>query len=140
MGILVQTTAQVTKCSAENRKRLAISLATLLINFVVALWAFSRRHDIQQNQSKIVIFNIVFIFTGILSPYANLSILVPEWFTWHGFVIICAFVTIVKGYNVIVAWFKQKVVLAVRYKIDKLWVLVFGMDQLPIVVGVGSNS
>ncbi|GKD25711.1 hypothetical protein Tco_1231925 [Tanacetum coccineum] len=75
----------------------------------------------------------------ILSPYATLSILVPEWFTWHGFVIICTFMTIVKGYNVIFAWFNQKVVLAVRYTIDKLWELVFGTDQLPIVVGASSD-
>nr|GFA87084.1 hypothetical protein [Tanacetum cinerariifolium] len=87
MGILVQTTAQVTTtCTTENRNRLAISLATLLINFVVALW------------DPISIRNSLDSCTRMVH----------------------------------LAWL-------LRYTIDKLWELVFGTDQLPIVVGAGSD-
>lgn len=134
MATLVQTIAQMTKFTSENKIRMGISLASLLVNFFAALWTFSLPNDIQQNHWKVVVFNIVFIITGILPPYSAFSMLVPHWLTWYGFAIICCVVTFVKGYNILEIMYtcsSQKVNVATKYVIEK-FTLLNKTRQLPI--------
>ncbi|KAI3741184.1 hypothetical protein L1987_58851 [Smallanthus sonchifolius] len=138
MAILVGTSVQMTKSTQENKIHMAFCLATLVMNFVTLLSVFSQKDDIHHKGLKTIIFKVIFIFTGILSPYLAFCLLLPEWFTWFGFVIICIIVTIIKGHNImkfIITWPYQKLAITIKYVIAKFSVL-FLRDQLSNVVAV----
>nr|GEX68757.1 hypothetical protein [Tanacetum cinerariifolium] len=127
MGILVPTIAEMTQPTTENKMLMGISLATLVMNFIATLWIFPQISDLAEDHWKVVTFNIVFIFTGILSPYLAFSILIPRWGTWQGFAIICTMVVFVKVYNVlsiVLIWIYRKIVVAMDYVTEKFLVLI----------------
>ena len=129
MAIFMQTVAEMIEYTPENKKRMGIALATLLINFIATLCTFSFTVDTQNNHWKAIIFNFVFSFTGILCPYSVFSMLLPQWLTWHGFAIVCAVLTFIKCYNelqLIGIWFCQKIFDSMMYVIEKLSMLIFG--------------
>nr|GEZ07638.1 S-adenosyl-L-methionine-dependent methyltransferases superfamily protein [Tanacetum cinerariifolium] len=132
-GIVLQTIAQrADKSADENNIRLGITLGAIVVNLAADLWALTLTDDIPHNHWKIIVFKIVFIFTGILSPYAAFSMLAPDWFTWYVFVIICTVITLYKCCNVLKStfiWAYEKVVDATHYLIGKLSELIWG-DQL----------
>ncbi|GJY47732.1 hypothetical protein Tco_0436795 [Tanacetum coccineum] len=126
MGILVPTIAQMTQPTTENKMLMGISLATLVMNFIATVWIFPQISDLAKDHWKVVTFDIVFIFTGILSPYLAFSVLIPRWGTWQGFAIICTMV-FVKVYNVlsiVLIRTYRKVVVAMDYVTEKFLVLI----------------
>ncbi|PWA39253.1 hypothetical protein CTI12_AA573570 [Artemisia annua] len=131
-GILVSAIAQRADRSAdENHIRLGISLGAIVVNFAAYLWVSTLTDDIPHNHWKVIVFKIVFFFTGILSPYATFSMLAPEFFTWYGFAIICCVITICKCYNELKSkfiWAYKKVADATKHVIGKLSKLIWG-DQ-----------
>lgn len=131
-GILVQTIAQRADQSADaNHIRLGISLGAIAVNLAAGLWALTLTEDIPHNHWKAIVFKMVFVFSGILSPFAAYSILAPDWLT-YGFAIICTVITLYKCYNVLKStfiWAYEKVVDTTIYVIGKLSKLICG-DQL----------
>ena len=75
---MLPTIIKFTENTQENKKLLAISLAAYLVNSALA--------DIQDDDQ--FVFKVVYMVTGMLAPYAALSMLVPKWFTWYGFLAI----------------------------------------------------
>ncbi|PWA74784.1 hypothetical protein CTI12_AA249290 [Artemisia annua] len=85
----MQTTAQLAKVTAYNKSLFGISIGAFVVNFVAALWAFSLTGVIEHDSWKILVFKTVFYFTGILSPYVAVSVLLPQKFAWYLFATIC---------------------------------------------------
>ncbi|KAI3686205.1 hypothetical protein L1987_79878 [Smallanthus sonchifolius] len=86
-AILMGAVVEMTERSQENRIQMGICLATLVINYVAALWLFSQTTTVIPHieAHKIIFFKVIFIFTGILSPYLAFSVLLPEWFNCLGY-------------------------------------------------------
>ena len=139
VGILVQAIVQLTVCTIENKIRVAISLLTLLMNFVASLGVFFSTGDIHDHKHwRYAVCKTVFLFTGVLSPYSAFYVLLPQWVTWHGFAIICSVLTFVKSYNMLkfmFTWLFQKNRIAIKYVIDKFSLSVFRCE-LPVDVSV----
>lgn len=138
VGILVQAIVQLTERTIENKIRVAISLITLVMNFVASLGMFFSTGDIHHTHWRDAVCKTVFLFTGVLSPYSAFYVLLPQWVTWHGFAIICSVLTFVKSYNMLqfmFTWFFQKNHTAIKYVTDKFSLSVFRCE-LPVDVSV----
>ncbi|KAL8254040.1 hypothetical protein R6Q59_032261 [Mikania micrantha] len=127
VGILLQSIVQLSESNTENKIFIAMSLAALVINFVASLWVFSPADNIRHKCRKTMVFKIIFEVTAILSPYLAFYVLLPEWVTWHGFLVLCMVLTLWKSYNTIqfiCTWSCHKVAFAVKSIKNKLLFLI----------------
>lgn len=69
VGILMQSIIQLSESNTRSKIFVGTSLATLVTNFVASLWVFSPNSGTQHIHRNIMIFKMIFEFTGILSPY-----------------------------------------------------------------------
>ncbi|KAD3069209.1 hypothetical protein E3N88_37089 [Mikania micrantha] len=123
MGILETTIPQMIELTPENKTKMGISLATLVLNFVDGLWVLSQTDATQHNDWKASMFKL----TGILSLYFAFSMLIPiQWLTWLGAIIICTIVTCIESRYIsllIYNWSCPKMTFVMNYVIEKFNIL-----------------